>query len=763
MEDNDNDNGLKCEHISFNTTNNDVIIDFNFNATQSIESESFIEKDNKNKSKRKEKGKAITKEKANAKVNNINPNIKTSKNNSINSNLNKSEQIKNNNSSANDNTDNNKIESKSVQFNYVPSTPNTERKENSIVKTENGYEIYFVENSVSKRNKTISHKDNPNANDDITVLEDINTQELISQNYGLKEAMNNNEDTYNSLEREFMFNTNNNNHNPYSSNSNYINGDNNNQLLLNLSNTSKNNRNSNNFFASISHNNILNENSIHFNNNNEREATNVNNHIIINFNNYNYQFSGLEVDNSNVKRYNSNNLSLEDLSLYSRQNSKLIKKKIFQNNPVCNLSNRLVNDENNILNKSHLANNSNNISSNNSNSNCNSNNYNCFKYKFIDNVKQNAYINRMNKIKTMIPMTQFLLLKKNIMLNIIHYAYDDIEEIKSSFESIKNKINATLSSYYYPIVEQFNNAYSNDLELYEYYFSTNKKRSSFEPLNLISSNIFNRKYQPKTKYVSLDLYIKAKIISSQINQTNSLSLLFHDSKTAKSNRKVSDQMILTWKYVLVNRNDINVWIASEAEDYDGRISRFCYIQPVILYSVGDFISIKLPILFKDNSLDQSSIQWVPMTRIGYSPEKSNCLFFEKSVYHNTHASLMKIYDKIRFCELETLIHLWKSEKSLTNRKIGDEVRKLLLIGDVFNELSFEFDVRRVYIFKVKLKAAKLGCVKRNRFINFDIVIKEAVGLISNETQCLGLLNSINSQFEMRIGEIMLFYFTEIGG
>ena len=54
-------------------------------------------------------------------------------------------------------------------------------------------------------------------------------------------------------------------------------------------------------------------------------------------------------------------------------------------------------------------------------------------------------------------------------------------------------------------------------------------------------------------------------------------------------------------------------------------------------------------------------------------------------------------------------------------------------------------------------------MKKNKYTNFDIEIKEWDYNTTNETQCLGLLNinHLTDRVEMRISTHVIFYFTDI--
>ena len=66
------------------------------------------------------------------------------------------------------------------------------------------------------------------------------------------------------------------------------------------------------------------------------------------------------------------------------------------------------------------------------------------------------------------------------------------------------------------------------------------------------------------------------------------------------------------------------------------------------------------------------------------------------------------FDKSRFCELENMIHVWKSEESLTLKKSIDEVRKIFSKLFKINPISFDFF--KFYIFKVRMIAMTKGFI-----------------------------------------------------
>jgi hypothetical protein len=161
---------------------------------------------------------------------------------------------------------------------------------------------------------------------------------------------------------------------------------------------------------------------------------------------------------------------------------------------------------------------------------------------------------------------------------------------------------------------------------------------------------------------------------------------------------------------------------------------------------------KIPIFNNYGVMDFSSIKWQSL--IYEDTPLFNFLDYEKSAISGP-----VFLDKMRFCELENIIHMWKNEKSLTKREIVEEIYNLFI--KCFNFISFSYDFSKFYLFKVKLKAYRKGVIKKNKFFNFEIEVKNYDDFITNEIQSLGVLNHTNKKHEIRIGHIICLYFTDL--
>ena len=154
------------------------------------------------------------------------------------------------------------------------------------------------------------------------------------------------------------------------------------------------------------------------------------------------------------------------------------------------------------------------------------------------------------------------------------------------------------------------------------------------------------------------------------------------------------------------------------------------------------------------SLDPASIQWMEI--ISYDTPEHTFLQYEKTLIKSDVQ-----YDKLRCCELENVIHMWKNEKSLSKKENISEFKKVF--KNNFKIMSIDYDIAKFYLYKIRMRANSLGMVRKNKFANVDIVIKPCDDAISNETQCLGLLNisHLSNKVEVRISTVVIFYFTDL--
>lgn len=560
----------------------------------------------------------------------------------------------------------NEIEKFKKKFDLYSKTSSIEKKDNqlyiSVVSSDNndGVDVYFDESN------TYTEKS--------TQKEDIDPNFLISNSH-IKQALLKNEDTYNSLEQEFIINR--------PEKPSEIN------ISKSISQTSRGN-------------------------------------IIINLN-----------DQKLPPQMNSNILSSivdEDMSLYTKNGEVFVKKQIFQKKPY-DLSTRLINDEDYAkgtgLNLSNT-------------------------YKFM------SKLNEKKTCDIRLNLAKFLILKKELIMKIISFCYEEIDEIRKAGRCIEKKINGVLSASYFCIVDKFKKTYENELELYEFFFKTgrdfyqkNIKQNNRNPFDqyLLLSRLSNRKkYNPKN---SLNLYIKAKINScNKPGESLTLNLVYNLLGEKSS-------FLSSFSFDISDSNVLSSWIASESEEYNTTYRRFVYRIPIQTFRIGDYIVIKITLMSLEGIFDSGKFEWIKMQN-SYIGNKKTFIQMSKSLCRNFNKKTEKEFDKLRFCEIERMVHIWKSVEGLTKKYFVNDIKKIF--DNLFDIEEFQYDVRKFYLFRINLKAKRVGLLKMNRYFNFDIEIKGSQDCVINQVQSLGLLNFVElGSLQIRVGDILVCYFSEIYG
>ncbi len=188
----------------------------------------------------------------------------------------------------------------------------------------------------------------------------------------------------------------------------------------------------------------------------------------------------------------------------------------------------------------------------------------------------------------------------------------------------------------------------------------------------------------------LDLILKSKIITKQINICIEISLTYIQNGM---------EFIQTWKLDIKKKGDIGFWFASEAEEYNKSVIRHCYFQPIVSFCKDDFVEMRINLMSKSGAVDSISINWMDM--IIYNTPEHTFLDYEKSLVKSNVK-----FDRIRYCELENIIHVWKNEKSLTKKENIDEFKNYFQKN--FKILSVCYDFSKFFIFKVKMQANVIG-------------------------------------------------------
>ena len=335
-------------------------------------------------------------------------------------------------------------------------------------------------------------------------------------------------------------------------------------------------------------------------------------------------------------------------------------------------------------------------------------------YMFINDIELN------NKNLPIINIKKILLLKDKSLFHLLTYTYDNYNSIISLSNLLKNKFNKCLKNIFQQVIDDFQNKYKNFLKVL--YFTFEQRY-----------NICKHK-----KNYFFNLIIKTQIITKETNKSYEIGCNYI------SYGKQYDNI---WKFDLQNKKDIKLWLCTELDKnkiftYTSQISSFSYLDEMIL---------ELNIFSKDNNIEPNSIEWIEPN---ISEEQLN-------IFENTNFISSIQFNELRSCEVEIQVLFWKN---IITKDIVNIVEEFKNIFEEFFEIKeINYDISKYYFFKFKMIANKVGILKQNKFVTFDINIIEYEFNIQNEIQCIYLLNSFknNKKMEIRLNTNVIFYIIDI--
>ena len=406
--------------------------------------------------------------------------------------------------------------------------------------------------------------------------------------------------------------------------------------------------------------------------------------------------------------FNNNNKLSENNDDYDDNNPNLISPyqkeynnkrylKLFVKHPSYIISTRLINDE---VNKYHIVNQNKN-------------------YKFISKIREvNQQIIQLN-------IKSFLKLKDYPLYNLLSFCYESYNNLMlHTNKFISAKINLVLNNLFEKPITSFSKIYNN-------YFK-------------VTNHFFTEKTFKKNKkiYSLINLVIQCKIITKESEKSIEFGYNF------KVNNKKYNNL---WKIDIKNKKKIILWISSELESLNNNSKRFCYTSPISSFSIGDSFQLEIIIYSKNGPINPFSIEWTYpiLTEVSYG-------IFQKIPVGNSFP-----YDPLRACEIENMIHLWRSEYEIKNINLINEFKKIF--SKKFYIKSIVFDISKLYFYKIQMTAFYIGKIPKNSFTNFDIDIIPYENELINEIQCIGLLNTVNylNSFKIRVGMDVIFYLTDV--
>lgn len=358
-------------------------------------------------------------------------------------------------------------------------------------------------------------------------------------------------------------------------------------------------------------------------------------------------------------------------------------------------------------------------------------------YKFISSSNNNN--NNAHKKNNKIPIIKLLQLQDKSIYTMLYYIYNQYNSLLLSHEFIANKIVLSLTHLFKDSIELFKFTYKLVVELQEFYF----KYSQFK--------------KGKYIYPLFDLFLKSKITKeAKANMCYEITFVYNFIKTSIKSDCDNDprEYTQTIKFDIRERRNCLYWFASEFQETKNSIGRVCYSQPITPFAIGDYLLFRINIFNVNGYIDPSSIKWKealinPILALNY---------FE---YEKKIIKTKLIYDRLRCCEIEQIIHLWKTADQLTNKRTIEEFT--VIMKECFELKKIYYDVTNLYLFKICLKAIKAGLVDKNKYSNIPIEVIEAHSSIINECQWMGTLNVKYEmqKIQIRCGDCVVFYISDL--
>lgn len=117
------------------------------------------------------------------------------------------------------------------------------------------------------------------------------------------------------------------------------------------------------------------------------------------------------------------------------------------------------------------------------------------------------------------------------------------------------------------------------------------------------------------------------------------------------------------------------------------------------------------------------------------------------------------YDLSRFCELEVLKNTWKTIDLLKeNTYVVDNITNMF--KSVFTIEKIEWDDIGYYLFKVFLKADKVGKIKGENDLGIELDIKDINEKLCNEVKKNCLIYDRKNILQMRVNDILVVYISK---
>jgi len=172
------------------------------------------------------------------------------------------------------------------------------------------------------------------------------------------------------------------------------------------------------------------------------------------------------------------------------------------------------------------------------------------------------------------------------------------------------------------------------------------------------------------------------------------------------------------------------------------------------------IEINLNILTQQGLLDFNSFTWVK-----YQKNKlklTNFIDIKNKVFDQDISD----FDMCRICELEIMNKGWQCQEKQENNSILNKVKFLFEPTFLIQKMFWDdvgYDLFKFYLIaacKGIFKHNKLGTVIHEEALGLKIKVVDYMDPIMNEVKKNGLIYERNDNFQVRIGDIVVFYISK---
>ena len=370
-------------------------------------------------------------------------------------------------------------------------------------------------------------------------------------------------------------------------------------------------------------------------------------------------------------------------------------------------------------------------------------------YEFIEDIRKN--ISDKNKI---INLSKLIHLNNNALFHLCLMCGDSLSKLLIINEIMHKRINYAFCMTYNKVINDFKHNYSTYITLDKVFFEYKKNTSSIN-----NSYCMNIQFKITSHDILKRIYFTYdyKWFKHKLN-LQTLKIKRKSSKQCDTTTNTEDDNLFESFVVDIVPKSYNYafYLISEISRYKTFSFRYSYTAPSIVCAVGDTVLISLDIISKFGYKMPSAIQWRAPNVLKKTIQSLEC--FEKSLHHISD----KHFDPLRSSNFEMLVHLWHNVnyKEIKKHKCVNDF--LYLYKEHFSIEHVMYDNENLKVYKIRMKARKIGIVNRNKYINFCIRIKSKNSQLTNECSSTGLLNLklITESFDIVIGTRILAYLTD---